>query len=71
KEPGVQWSKAAQKSNGILYSIYAARTEIALASFIWVFAYIAINGSNLYGGIWLVGYGMLYALTALFLKVYG
>jgi cellulose synthase (UDP-forming) len=71
KEPGSQWGKTAHRTNSLLYSIYVARAEIALAAFIWIFAYMAINGSNPYGGIWLMGYGILYASTVLFLKVYG
>ncbi|MEM0149435.1 MAG: hypothetical protein QXW10_00880, partial [Candidatus Micrarchaeaceae archaeon] len=72
KEPGYQWNKIQpSKIKNTLYAIYAARSEIALSAFIWVFAYIAINGANFYGGLWLVGYGVLFSLTALFLRLYG
>jgi len=72
REPGYQWNKLRpNRIKSTLYSIYAARSEIALSAFIWVFAYIAMSSSNIYGGLWLIGYGLLFSLTALFIRIYG
>ncbi|MGC8669669.1 MAG: glycosyltransferase [Candidatus Micrarchaeia archaeon] len=72
KEPGHQWNKTdKRKIKTTLYSIYAAKSEIAFSAFIWIFAYIAINSANFYGGLWLIGYGLLFSLTAIFIKIYG
>ncbi|MGC8647304.1 MAG: glycosyltransferase [Candidatus Micrarchaeia archaeon] len=72
REPGSQWTKQlSTKKRNIWNSLYAAKAEIGLAAFIWIFSYVAFLSRNVYGGVWLLGYGVLFSLAALFIKIYG
>ncbi len=72
KDPGMQWNrnKLSQKAD-LASSLYNTRVEIFFSGLMFIFAFMAFSQSNIAGTLWLIWYGILYALTTFFLIKYG
>ncbi len=72
--PGTNWNRLKiikVNQNSLISKLYSTKTEIAFSGFMFGLAYIALTQSNFAGSIWLGWYGVLYALTTVFLYKYG
>ncbi len=72
KDPGLEWNrnKISQKMD-IVSTMMNTKVEIAFSGLMFVLAFVAYSQSNIAGTLWLMWYGVLYALTTIFLHKYG
>lgn len=72
KDPGMQWNRnRISQRTDLASSLYNTRVEILFSGLMFVLAFMAFSQSNIAGTLWLVWYGILYALTTFFLIKYG
>ncbi len=72
RDPGINWNrnKASQRMD-LLSTISNTKIEIAFSGLMFGLAFIAFTQYNMAGTLWLMWYGVLYALTTIFLSRYG
>ncbi len=71
-DPKPQWQKSLAKKISVSSALYNTRFEITFASILFVLGYISMFvNSNLFGGLWLMWYGALYAIATVFFYRYG
>jgi cellulose synthase (UDP-forming) len=72
RNPYNSWIKSRNNmKNNLLFSLYNTRTELAFATMLFAFAVFALFEKNVAGTVWLVGYGVLYALATVMFYKYG
>ena len=70
--PMVKWNRNnALKGSRLLASIVSTKVELAFSSIVLLFGLLAAATQNVLGGIWLMGYGIMYLLTTAFIYKYG
>ncbi len=70
--PMVKWNRDnSTKGSKLLTSILGTKIELAFSSIVLLFGMFAAATQNIFGGVWLFGYGLMYLLTTAFLYKYG
>jgi cellulose synthase (UDP-forming) len=71
-DPSLNWVRSKTKKNfDLLYALSKTKFEVAFASLLFVFSYLAMASNNIEGGLWLVFYGMLYLCATIMVYRYG